>query len=76
MAARENVPLDAVSGSGPGGRVVKRDIEAYRASGAPAPAAATHDVVAPRSPTVAGARTRHRPRRTAAVAVPPRPPAR
>ena len=47
MAARENVPLYAVSGSGPAGRVVKRDIEAYRASAAPAPAAATDLVAAP-----------------------------
>jgi pyruvate dehydrogenase E2 component (dihydrolipoamide acetyltransferase) len=47
MAARENVPLHAVAGSGPSGRVIKRDIEAYRASAAPAPAAATGQVPAP-----------------------------
>jgi pyruvate dehydrogenase E2 component (dihydrolipoamide acetyltransferase) len=35
MAARQNIPLAAVAGSGPGGRIVKRDIEGY-ASGAPA----------------------------------------
>lgn len=32
MAARENIPLAAVPGSGPGGRIVKRDIEGYRAT--------------------------------------------
>jgi pyruvate dehydrogenase E2 component (dihydrolipoamide acetyltransferase) len=36
MAARENIPLHAVPGSGPGGRVIRRDIESYRAA-APAP---------------------------------------
>jgi pyruvate dehydrogenase E2 component (dihydrolipoamide acetyltransferase) len=33
MAARQNVPLHAVQGSGPGGRIIKRDIEAYVAGG-------------------------------------------
>jgi pyruvate dehydrogenase E2 component (dihydrolipoamide acetyltransferase) len=37
MASARNIPITAVSGSGPGGRVVKRDIEAY--AGAPAAAA-------------------------------------
>jgi len=38
MAAERNIPLAAVPGSGPGGRVVKRDIEAYAAAPArPAP---------------------------------------
>jgi pyruvate dehydrogenase E2 component (dihydrolipoamide acetyltransferase) len=36
MAAGRNIPLGAVAGSGPGGRVIKRDIESYAA----APAAA------------------------------------
>ncbi|HEY7516503.1 MAG TPA: dihydrolipoamide acetyltransferase family protein, partial [Vicinamibacteria bacterium] len=45
MAARENVPLGQVAGSGPGGRIVKRDIETYVASPRPAPAAATASVV-------------------------------
>jgi pyruvate dehydrogenase E2 component (dihydrolipoamide acetyltransferase) len=45
MAAQQNIPLASVSGSGPGGRIIKRDIEAWSASdaqagGAPAPAAA------------------------------------
>jgi pyruvate dehydrogenase E2 component (dihydrolipoamide acetyltransferase) len=34
MAAQRNIPLDAVAGSGPGGRIIKRDIEAW--AGAPA----------------------------------------
>jgi pyruvate dehydrogenase E2 component (dihydrolipoamide acetyltransferase) len=48
MAAQENVPLDRVAGSGPGGRIVKRDIMGFlaaplspaaRAAGSEAPAA-------------------------------------
>jgi pyruvate dehydrogenase E2 component (dihydrolipoamide acetyltransferase) len=47
VAARQNVPLQAVTGSGPGGRIIKRDVEAYVASGSshlravPSPASAT-----------------------------------
>jgi pyruvate dehydrogenase E2 component (dihydrolipoamide acetyltransferase) len=33
IAAEKNIPLHAIAGSGPGGRVVKRDVEAY--SGGP-----------------------------------------
>jgi len=40
IAARSNVPLAAVAGSGPGGRIVKRDVEGYIASPAPARSAA------------------------------------
>jgi pyruvate dehydrogenase E2 component (dihydrolipoamide acetyltransferase) len=46
IAALQNVPLHAVQGSGPGGRIIKRDVEAYvSGSGAalravPSPAAA------------------------------------
>jgi pyruvate dehydrogenase E2 component (dihydrolipoamide acetyltransferase) len=47
MAARENIPLGEVSGSGPGGRVVKRDIETYVATPRPAPAAAASVVPFP-----------------------------
>jgi pyruvate dehydrogenase E2 component (dihydrolipoamide acetyltransferase) len=36
IAARSNVPLAAVAGSGPGGRIVKRDIEGYIAAPPPA----------------------------------------
>jgi len=42
MAAQRNVPLDSLSGTGPGGRIVKRDIEGYLAAPrptAPAPPA-------------------------------------
>jgi pyruvate dehydrogenase E2 component (dihydrolipoamide acetyltransferase) len=37
IAARTNVPLASVAGSGPGGRIVKRDVEGYLAA-PPAPA--------------------------------------
>jgi pyruvate dehydrogenase E2 component (dihydrolipoamide acetyltransferase) len=44
VAAERNIPLDSVAGSGPGGRIIKRDIEAWaqnpQASAAPASAAA------------------------------------
>jgi pyruvate dehydrogenase E2 component (dihydrolipoamide acetyltransferase) len=33
IAARQNVPLTAIAGSGPSGRIVKRDVEAYLTSG-------------------------------------------
>jgi pyruvate dehydrogenase E2 component (dihydrolipoamide acetyltransferase) len=55
MAARQNLPLASMAGSGPGGRIVKRDVEAY-ASGArplaavapfPPPAVALHPAAAP-----------------------------
>lgn len=36
IAAQRNIPLASVPGSGPGGRIIKRDIEAW-ASAAPAP---------------------------------------
>ena len=41
MAAQQNIPLASVPGSGPGGRIIKRDIEAWSAGGSrqPAPAA-------------------------------------
>ena len=37
IAAQKNVPLASVAGSGPGGRIVKRDVEGYLAA-PPAPA--------------------------------------
>jgi len=40
MAKQAGLALDAVTGSGPHGRIVKRDIEAALAGGVPAPAAA------------------------------------
>jgi len=39
IAARENIPLSAVAGSGPGGRIVKRDVEGYAPSTAAGPVA-------------------------------------
>jgi len=48
MAAHRNIPLDAVAGSGPGGRIIKRDIEAW--SGAPT-AARVAAPAAPPGPT-------------------------
>jgi pyruvate dehydrogenase E2 component (dihydrolipoamide acetyltransferase) len=57
MAAQQNIPLASVPGSGPGGRIIKRDIEAWSASppaaaappaaSAPAPAAAPGRPAAP-----------------------------
>jgi pyruvate dehydrogenase E2 component (dihydrolipoamide acetyltransferase) len=31
MAAQQNIPLGSISGSGPGGRIIKRDVEAWAA---------------------------------------------
>ena len=50
IAARKNVPLASVAGSGPGGRIVKRDVEGWVAAPLPAPAL---------RPTGAAAPTRH-----------------
>jgi pyruvate dehydrogenase E2 component (dihydrolipoamide acetyltransferase) len=38
IAAQRNVPLGALAGSGPGGRIVKRDVEGYLASPPSSPA--------------------------------------
>jgi pyruvate dehydrogenase E2 component (dihydrolipoamide acetyltransferase) len=32
MAMKANIPMEALSGSGPGGRIIKRDVESYLAS--------------------------------------------
>jgi pyruvate dehydrogenase E2 component (dihydrolipoamide acetyltransferase) len=51
MAAARNIPLSAIPGTGPGGRVVKRDIEAF--AGTPAasrPAAQAGVAAAPATP--------------------------
>ncbi len=47
IAAQNNVPLDALSGSGPHGRIVKRDVEAAIVSGVSAAPAETKDKAAP-----------------------------
>ncbi len=56
MAAQTNVPLESLSGSGPGGRIIKRDIESWLAAprpAAPAPAPAGEAPAAkPARPTI------------------------
>jgi pyruvate dehydrogenase E2 component (dihydrolipoamide acetyltransferase) len=52
MAAERNIPLTSVAGSGPGGRVIKRDIESWAAP-APAPAGAARPAAsAPALPSI------------------------
>jgi pyruvate dehydrogenase E2 component (dihydrolipoamide acetyltransferase) len=41
MAAERNIPLGSIPGSGPGGRIIKRDIEAWAQTPPAAPAAST-----------------------------------
>ncbi len=50
MAKQAGLALDAVTGSGPHGRIVKRDIEAALAGGAPAAPSAAAPAVAPAAP--------------------------
>ncbi len=51
MAAHRNIPLDAIAGSGPGGRIIKRDIESW--SGATAAARPPSPVApAPAGPAI------------------------
>ena len=58
VAARQNVPLQAVTGSGPGGRIIKRDVESYVASGGshlravPSPASSTGTAPRPAGPQI------------------------
>jgi pyruvate dehydrogenase E2 component (dihydrolipoamide acetyltransferase) len=47
MAAQQNIPLASVTGSGPGGRIIKRDIEAWSGGGQPAAAAPAPAASAP-----------------------------
>jgi pyruvate dehydrogenase E2 component (dihydrolipoamide acetyltransferase) len=64
IAAQKNVPLALVAGSGPGGRIVKRDVEGYIASPRPAaapagaPAAARQAVPVPSVPPARRSRSR------------------
>ncbi|HVO12119.1 MAG TPA: pyruvate dehydrogenase complex dihydrolipoamide acetyltransferase [Vicinamibacteria bacterium] len=51
IAAERNVPLAAVAGSGPGGRIVKRDIEGWLAA-PPAPAAGPAAQARPERPRI------------------------
>jgi pyruvate dehydrogenase E2 component (dihydrolipoamide acetyltransferase) len=52
IAAQRNVPLASVAGSGPGGRIVKRDVEGYLAA-PPAPAALPTSAPRPAAPRAA-----------------------
>jgi pyruvate dehydrogenase E2 component (dihydrolipoamide acetyltransferase) len=55
LASERGVSLGSVQGSGPGGRIIKRDIEAAAAAGASAPAAAGRPAAAPTArPTFEG----------------------
>jgi len=54
MAVRGNVPLASVPGSGPGGRIVKRDIEGFLAAPRPAPAFAARTKATPLPSVVPG----------------------
>lgn len=64
--ARENgVPIEALEGSGPGGRIVRRDVERFLAQ-APAPApAAPVPASAPAAPAAVGELVPHTPMRRA-----------
>ena len=52
MAARSNLPLESLTGSGPGGRIVKRDVETYLAAPPGARAAAGGQRPGPPEPSV------------------------
>jgi pyruvate dehydrogenase E2 component (dihydrolipoamide acetyltransferase) len=54
MAAERNIPLESVAGSGPGGRVVKRDIETWKRGSAAPAAQAGQARPAPQPAIVAG----------------------
>src|SRR5699024_8039402 len=43
MAEEEGITLSNVEGSGPHGRIIKRDIESYEPAAAPAPAAVSRE---------------------------------
>ena len=49
IAAQRNIPIEQVSGSGPGGRVIKRDVESWTGAGT-RPAAAGAPAAAPSAP--------------------------
>jgi len=53
IAAQKNVPLASVPGSGPGGRIIKRDVEGFIASPRPALAAVAPRPAAPAAPVPA-----------------------
>jgi pyruvate dehydrogenase E2 component (dihydrolipoamide acetyltransferase) len=47
MAAQHKIDLSSVAGSGPGGRIIKRDIESWSGGARPAPAAAASPAARP-----------------------------
>ena len=53
IAASRNVPLEQVAGSGPGGRIVKRDVEGFLAGAPAAAAVAAPAAAAPAAPAAA-----------------------
>lgn len=55
IAKEAGVELSAVSGTGPHGRIVRKDVEAAIASGVKAPAAATPSAAAPQAAVASGA---------------------
>ena len=55
MAREAGVDIGALSGSGPGGRIVKADVEAAAGAGAPAAAPASAETQAPAAPAEAPA---------------------
>ena len=55
IAKEAGVELSAVSGTGPHGRIVRKDVEAAIASGVKAPAAATPSTAAPQAAVASGA---------------------
>ena len=52
MAAQQNIPLASVPGSGPGGRIIKRDIEGWSGGGQRPAAASAAPATAPAVPSV------------------------
>ena len=50
MAREAGVDIDSLSGSGPGGRIVKADVDAAAGDGAPAAAPASAETAAPAAP--------------------------
>ncbi len=53
IAVQHNIPIEQVAGSGPGGRVIKRDVESWSAGSRPAAAAAPAAAPsAPPAPTI------------------------
>jgi pyruvate dehydrogenase E2 component (dihydrolipoamide acetyltransferase) len=52
IAAEKNIPLHAIAGSGPGGRVVKRDVEGYKGGAAVVGRIAPAAAPAPAAPAI------------------------